>query len=270
MTTLDTAPALDLSPRTDLPAPRALRDTRAFVGRCLRRSLRQVDTLLLAVLLPVMLLLMFVYVFGGAIEAGMDYVDFVVPGIVILAAGYGAASAAVDVATDAATGITDRFRSLPVRATGVITGHVVASLARNAVATGLVVGIALLVGFDAGASLGGWLAALALIGLYILAITWVSVAVGLAASGPEAASGFTFGIMFLPYVSSAFVPVESMPSVLQAVATWNPVTPVADSVRALLLGVPVDAGTLVAALAWCVGLAVVARLVAARLFRRHA
>jgi len=261
---------VDLSPRPlpDPPGPLdAARDVTAFVGRSLRRSTRQLDTLLLAVMLPVMLLLLFVYVFGGAISAGMEYVDFVVPGIVLLTAGYGAATAAVDVASDLGNGIVDRFRSMPVPVTGVLTGHVVASLVRNAVSTALVVGVALLVGFDPVASPGEWCAALGVVALFVLALTWVSVAIGTVASGPEAASGFTFFILFLPYVSSAFVPVDTMPSVLATIASWNPVTPVADAVRGLLLGLPLD-GALGAAVAWCVGIAVAGRLGAGLLFRR--
>jgi ABC-2 type transport system permease protein len=253
----------------DTPVARTgLRDTAALVGRCLRRSTRQLDTLLISVLLPVMLLLMFVYVFGGAIDPSGQYVDFVVPGIVLLTAGYGAAETAVDIATDAKNGIVDRFKSMPIRPTGLLTGHVVASLVSNAVSTALVIGVALLVGFNGGASFGAWLLALAVVAAYVLALTWVSVAIGLVASGPEAASGFTFAILFLPYVSSAFVPTSTMPDVLATVARYNPVTPVTDTVRGLLLGTPVSTGTWVAALAWCAGIFLVARFASAVVFRR--
>jgi ABC-2 type transport system permease protein len=257
MTTLTPAPALGWTAR----------DTGALIERCLRRSLRQLDTVLLSVILPVMLLLMFVYVFGGAIQTGVDYVNWVVPGIILLTAGYGSANTAVDVASDMTGGIIDRFRSLPIRPTGVLTGHVVASMVRNAVSTALVIGIAFLIGFDAAATPLGWAAAIGLIALYVLALTWVAVAIGTVASGPEAASGFTFAILFLPYVSSAFVPPESMPSVLEAVATWNPITPITDTVRGLLLGTPVGDSALWAVL-WCVGILVVGRVAAGLLFRR--
>ncbi|GEK22986.1 ABC transporter permease [Cellulomonas xylanilytica] len=242
-------------------------DTTALIDRCLRRSLRQLDTVLMAVILPVVLLLLFVYVFGGAIQTGGDYVNWVVPGIVLLTAGYGSATTAVDVASDMTGGIIDRFRSLPIRPTGVLTGHVVASMARNAVSTVLVFAVAILIGFDAAASPVQWLGAIGLIALFVLALTWVAVAIGIVASGPEAASGFTFAILFLPYVSSAFVPPESMPSVLETLATYNPITPVTDTLRGLLLGVPAG-DSWVAAVTWCLGIFVVARLVAAGLFRR--
>jgi ABC-2 type transport system permease protein len=257
----------DLSPRTDQSPSGSISDTAALVGRCLRRSTRQLDTLLLAVLLPVMLLLMFVYVFGGAMDAGMDYIDFVVPGIILLTAGYGSSTTAVDVASDITGGIMDRFRSMPIRATGVMTGHAFASMARNAVSTALVIGIAMLIGFDANATALEWFAAIGLIGLYVAALTWLAVAIGVVASGPEAASGFTFTILFLPYVSSAFVPVDTMPDVLSSIAVWNPVTPVADTLRGLLLGTPIGSSG-AQAVAWCLGLLAVGWFAAALLFRR--
>jgi ABC-2 type transport system permease protein len=247
----------------------AVQDTVAMIGRSLRRSLRTPDTLIMGIALPVILMLLFVYVFGGAIQTGQAaYVDYVVPGIILLCAGYGAATTAVSVASDMTDGLMNRFRTLPVRPVAALTGHVVESVVRNGVSTALVVGVAYAAGFRPTAGLGEWLAAAGLVALYVLALTWVAVAIGIVASGPEAANGFTFAIMFLPYVSSAFVPPESMPRVLEVVATYQPVTPVTDTVRAWLTGAP--GGQPVVALAWCAGLLVVARLVAAWLFRRRA
>ncbi len=247
----------------------ALRDAAAMVGRSLRRSVRTPDTLIMGIALPVILLLMFVYVFGGAIETGQAaYVDYVVPGIVLLCAGYGAATTAVSVATDMTSGLMNRFRTLPVRPVSALTGHVVESVVRNAVSTGLVVAVAYATGFRPTAGPAEWLGVTGLVLLYVLALTWTAVCIGIVASGPEAANGFSFAIMFLPYVSSAFVPPESMPRVLEVVATYQPITPVTDTVRAWLTGAP-GAQPLVA-LAWCAGLLVLARLAAARLFRRRA
>jgi ABC-2 type transport system permease protein len=258
--------------RATAPAPVggwALQDTLAMIGRSLRRSLRTPDTLIMGIALPVILMLLFVYVFGGAIQTGQAaYVDYVVPGIILLCAGYGAATTAVSVASDMTDGLMNRFRTLPVRPVAALTGHVVESVVRNAVSTALVVGVAYAAGFRPTAGLGEWLAVAGLVALYVLALTWVAVAIGIVASGPEAANGFTFAIMFLPYVSSAFVPPESMPRVLEVIATYQPVTPVTDTVRAWLIGAP--GGQPVVALAWCAGLLVVARLVAAWLFRRRA
>jgi ABC-2 type transport system permease protein len=258
--------------RATAPAPVggwAVQDTLAMIGRSLRRSLRTPDTLIMGIALPVILMLLFVYVFGGAIQTGQAaYVDYVVPGIILLCAGYGAATTAVSVASDMTDGLMNRFRTLPVRPVAALTGHVVESVVRNAVSTALVVGVAYAAGFRPTAGLGEWLAVAGLVALYVLALTWVAVAIGIVASGPEAANGFTFAIMFLPYVSSAFVPPESMPRVLEVIATYQPVTPVTDTVRAWLIGAP--GGQPVVALAWCAGLLVVARLVAAWLFRRRA
>lgn len=247
----------------------ALADTGAMIGRCLRRSLRMPDTLIFGITLPVILMLMFVYVFGGAMQTGgIAYVDYVVPGIVLLCAGYGAATTAVAVASDMTGGLMNRFRTLPVRPTAALTGHVVESAVRNAVATVLIVAVAYLAGFRPTAGPGEWLATAGLVLLYVLALTWTAVCIGMIASGPEAANGFAFVIMFLPYVSSAFVPPESMPRVLEVIATHQPVTPVTDTVRAWLIGVP--GGQPLLALAWCAGLLVAARLTAAWLFRRRA
>jgi len=265
-----TATAVAPAPLTTrVPRGQTTRDTNALIWRCVRRSTRQVDSVFISVLLPVMLLLMFVYVFGGAIDSGGDYVDFVVPGIILLTAGYAAANTAVEVATDKTNGIMDRFRSMPIRATGVLTGHVVASMIRNAVSTALVIGVAFLVGFSPHASALEWLGALGMIALFVLALTWVGVAIGLIASGPEAASGFTFVILFVPYLSSAFVPIDTMPSVLSTIAEYNPITPVTDTVRGLLLGMPVGSAAW-QAVVWMGSIFVVARVASGVLFRRTA
>ncbi len=176
--------------------------TRVFIGRSIRHTLRNVEVLSMAIILPIMLMLMFTYVFGGAIDPGGDYVNYVVPGIILLCAGFGSASTAVDVADDMTNGIIDRFRTMPLRSDGVIVGHVVASLLRNLFATGVVIGVALLVGFRPTAGAVEWLGALGMIALFILAITWLYASIGLAARSAAAASGYGFVLLFLP------VPVE--------------------------------------------------------------
>lgn len=256
-----------LAPRPTL-AP--LTEEAVFIGRALRHSLRNVEALLMSILLPVMLMLLFTFVFGGAIDGGTgDYVNYVVPGIILLCAGFGAASTAVSVNQDMTTGIIDRFRTMGLRGTAVLTGHVVASLARNLVATGVVIGVALLVGFRPTGGVVEWIAALGLVALYILAITSLFAAIGLAASSPDAASGYGFILLFLPYLSSAFVPVATMPGWLQGVATHQPVTPLIESIRGLLLGGGV-APEWPVAIGWCVGIILVAAVWGAWLFRRRA
>ena len=239
-----------------------------FVGRSLRHSVRSVDALLTAVLLPVAILLMFVYVFGGAIDAGGRYVDYVVPGIIVLCAGFGSASTAVAVAIDMTTGVIDRFRTLPIASGAVLTGHVTASVVRNVLSTSLVVAVALLAGFRPEPDPLRWLAAGALLLALMTAISWLAACFGLLAKSVEGANAITFVAAFAPYVSSAFVPAESMPAGLQWVAEHQPVTPIVDSVRALSLGTPVG-DELWIAFAWCLGGIVVGRIAAARLFRQN-
>jgi ABC-2 type transport system permease protein len=260
MTTL-TAPA---------PRPRisGLTAEAVFVGRSLRHSLRDGESLLMAILLPVMLMLVFTFVFGGALDPSGGYVDYVVPGIILTCAGFGAASTAVYVATDMKAGIIDRFRTMPLRASAVLTGHVVASLLRNLLATGVVIGVALLVGFRPTADLWGWLGAIGVIAAWILAITYLFAAIGLASGSPEAANGYGFVILFLPYLSSAFVPVATMPEWLQWVADHQPVTPIIETIRGLLMGTPMgDAPWW--ALGWCAAILVVSYVWGAWLFRRN-
>ncbi|MDA0180450.1 ABC transporter permease [Solirubrobacter phytolaccae] len=238
-----------------------------FVGRSLRHSVRSVDALLTAILLPVAILLMFVYVFGGAIDAGGRYVDYVVPGIIVLCVGFGAASTAVAVALDMTTGVIDRFRTLPIASSAVLTGHVTASVARNVVSTSLVIGVALIAGFRPEVDPLRWLAAAALLLCLMTAISWVAAAFGLFAKTVEGANAMTFIAAFAPYVSSGFVPADSMPAGLSWIAEHQPVTPIVDSVRALLMGTPVG-NSLWIAFAWCAAGIVLGRVASSRLFRQ--
>lgn len=247
--------------------PRGLVAESIFVGRSLRHSLRDGESLLMAIMLPVMLMLLFTFVFGGALDSSGGYVDYVVPGIILLCAGFGASSTAVYVAGDMKTGIIDRFRTMPLRASAVLTGHVVASLLRNLLATGIVIAVAVLVGFRPTAGPWGWIGAIAIVALYILAITYLFAAIGLAASSPEAANGYGFIILFVPYLSSAFVPVDTLPAWLQPVAEHQPVTPIIETIRGLLMGTPLGAQP-VWAVAWCAGLLIVAIVWGRWLFRR--
>ncbi|WGW11093.1 ABC transporter permease [Saxibacter everestensis] len=239
-----------------------------FIGRSLRHTLRNVDALIMAIALPVLLMLMFVFIFGGAMETGGDYVDYVVPGIILLCAGYGSAQTAVDVAEDMTNGIVDRFRTMPIQSYAVLTGHVVASLARNLVATAIVVIVAFLLGFNTTAGPAEWCAAIGVIALYILAITWLYSAIGLAAKSTAAASGYGFILMFLPYLSSAFVPVDSMPSWLQWIAENQPITPVIETIRGLLTGTDIG-NSAWWALGWCLLIILIAVGWGAWLFRRR-
>ncbi len=239
-----------------------------MIGRCTRLSRRHLDTLLTSLMLPIMLMLLFVYLFGGAIDTGTKYVTYVVPGVLLLCTGFGAATTAVSVSADMTGGIVDRFRSMNVGAAAQLAGHVVASVARNAASTVLVIAVAYLIGFRPGAGPVEWLAAVGMLVLFVAALSWFAAAIGLLAPSPEAANGFTFFVMFLPYASSAFVPIHTMPSWIRGFAGHQPITPVIETLRGLLLGGPV-ASHAVAAVLWCVGIMTVSVAVSGVLFSRR-
>ncbi|MEH7331553.1 ABC transporter permease [Neobacillus drentensis] len=247
----------------------ALITTMVFIRRSVLHSLRNVDALIMAIALPIMLMLLFTYVFGGAIDSSGHYVNYVVPGIILLCAGFGSSSTAVDVATDMMNGIIDRFRTMPIQSINVITGHVVASLARNLLATGVVIIIGLLVGFHPNASILSWCAAVGMIGLFILAFTWLFAAIGLVAGNPAAASSYGFVLLFLPYLSSAFVPINTMPKWLQGIAENQPITPVIETIRALLMGGEVT-NHIGLAVGWCLLILVVSIYWSTLTFKRKA
>lgn len=243
-------------------------ETMIMASRCLRLSRRQLDALLTSLLLPVLLMLLFVCLFGGAIHTGTRYVTYVVPGVLLLCAGYGASLTAVSVSQDLAGGIVDRFRSMDVRGAAILAGHVTASVVRNIASTVLVFGVACLIGFRPHAGLPGWLGAAGVLLMFILAMSWLAAAFGLAVKTPEAASGFLFIVAFLPYASSAFVPVATMPTWIRGFASHQPVTPATETIRGLLLGTPVGTGPWLA-LAWCGGILALAVILSGWLFTRR-
>lgn len=222
-----------------------------FIGRSTRHSLRDMESLLMSISLPVMLMLIFTYVFGGAIDPSGNYVNYVVPGTIIICAAFGSSNIPVNVAEDMTNGIIDRFRTMPIRSVAVITGHIVAGVARNLLATILVFGVALLVGFRSSAGFWEWMGAVGVIALFILVFTCLFATLGLVASTPQAASGYGFIFLFVPYLSSAFVPTDTMPSWLQWVAENQPITPVIETIRGLLTGTTIG-NSIWWAIGWCV------------------
>jgi ABC-2 type transport system permease protein len=240
-----------------------------MIGRCLRLSRRNLEALITSLALPVIILLLFVYLFGGAISTGGSYVTYVVPGVILLAATFGAGTTAVSVSQDMSTAVIDRFRSMGIRGASVLSGQVAASVARNLVSAVLVFGVAFAIGFRPHAGPLAWLGTAGVLAIFVLAISWLAAALGLLANSPEAASGFSFLVTFLPYASSAFVPIATMPGWLQCFSRNQPVTPVIETVRGLLLGAPV-ANHAWAAMAWCAGITVVGVALCAVLFRRRA
>lgn len=248
----------------------ALQDSLTMIQRSSRHITRNLESVLLAFFLPVMILLLFVYVFGGAIDTGdTAYINYVVPGIIILAAGYGAARTAENVSADMAVGLIDRFRTLPILSGSVLTGHVMTSVIRNLISTGLVILVALIIGFRPSAVPLAWMGALGILVLYILAISWLGVVVGLTASSREGAGAFSFLILFLPYVSSAFVPTETMPAALHFIAENQPYTHVIETIRALTLGGSASEHGWMAVV-WTGGITAISSLVSVYLYQHKA
>ncbi|MEV6066572.1 ABC transporter permease [Nocardia sp. NPDC052001] len=247
---------------------RAAQDSGTMVGRGFRHTLRSPDTLLMTIIIPLVILLMFVYVFGGALNVGGAYIDYVVPGIILLCSGFGAGGTAVAVSTDMQSGIIDRFRTMAISRSSVLTGHVAESVLRNMITTGLVILVAVALGFRPTADPIRWLGVIAMLALFILALSWLAAALGLLAPNPEAANGFTFSFMFLPYVSSAFVPVHTLPGWLRGFAEHQPITPITETVRGLLMGTPIGHSP-VTALIWCAAIGLVGYLAAGTLYRRR-
>ena len=255
-----TAPDLRLHPWRDLTV---------MTGRSLRHAVRGVDALLIGLMLPVSVMVLMTTVFGGALDTGHgSYVDYVVPGVILLCAGYGASLTAVAVHTDLRTGALARFRTMNLLPAAAVLGHVVAGVLRNLVSVGLVIGTALWLGFRPRADLGGWLLVLAVVTLFVLALTLLSAAVGLAAPSTESAGAFGFVLLFLPYLSSAFVPVDTLPGWLRPFAAHQPFTPLTDTLRAVLAGEPAGSAAGVG-IVWCLGVGVVGAAVTVALWRRR-
>lgn len=246
----------------------ALSDTAVLTGRSLRHILRSPDTIVTTAIMPIAMMLLFVFVFGGAIDTGgTAYVDYLLPGILLITVASGIAYTAYRVFLDMRGGIVDRFRSMPIAATSVLWGHVLTSLVANAVSLALVVGVALLLGFRSGASAGAWLGVAGILMLFTLALTWIAVIAGLAAKTIDGASAFSYPLIFLPFVSSAFAPTDTMPGPVRWFAENQPVTAIVDTIRALFALQPVGEQIWIA-LAWCLGILVVAASIAVAVFRR--
>jgi ABC-2 type transport system permease protein len=247
----------------------AVSDTATMIDRSIRLTRRNVDTLFVSILLPLLMMALFVYVFGGAISTGTEYINYVVPGILLLTTGYGASNTAMAVADDMTTGMIDRLRSLPIRSFAVLTGHVTASVARNAISTAIVLLASLAMGFRPNAGPLDWLGAIGLLLLYVVALSWLAAALGVIAKSVESASTLSFFMLFVPYLSSAFVQVETMPAFLRPISEHQPITPVIETVRGFLTDTPLN-GTGWVALAWCTGLFLFSFTLATVLFRRRA
>ncbi|MEO3785298.1 ABC transporter permease [Actinocorallia sp. B10E7] len=250
----------------------AARDSATMVRRQLKRLVRYPAMTVQLIITPVIILFLFVYVLGGTLGGGLGggrdaYVDYVVPGILLMAAAMAAAGTAVMVATDMTEGIIARFKTMRIWRPSILTGHVVASLLQQLLSMAALLGIALAIGFRPNATAVEWLAVVGLLALFALAVSWLSVALGLKSPTPEAAGNAPMPLMLLPFLGSGFVPTDSMPAVLRWFAEYQPFTPIMETVRGLLLGTPIGDGAAIAT-AWCAGITVVSYLWAKNIFNK--
>jgi ABC-2 type transport system permease protein len=246
-----------------------LGDTAVLTGRTLRHVTRSLDTIITTAITPIGIMLLFVYVFGGAIDTGtISYVNYMLPGILLITIASGISYTALRLFTDMQGGIFERFQSMPIARSGVLWAHVLTSLFANAIALVVVVGVAVGMGFRSSAGVPAWLAAAGILILFILALTWIAVIPALTAKSVDGAGAFSYPLVFLPFISSAFVPTSTMPGPVRAFAEHQPVTSIVNTIRDLFTQQPVGTG-IWTALAWCVGILVVAYLFANISYRRR-
>jgi ABC-2 type transport system permease protein len=242
-------------------------DMGVMLGRSMRHIFRSMDTIITVCLTPIAMMLLFVYVFGGAIQTGTDnYVNYLLPGILLMALASGIAYTAFRLFMDVQRGILERFHSMPIARSTMLWGHVLTSLVSNAISVVVIILVALIMGFRSTAGVLPWLAVAGILALFTLALTWIAVIPGLTAKSVDGASAFSYPLIFLPFISSAFVPTGSMPPAVRAFAENQPVTSIVDAIRALLSGQPVGNDIWVA-LAWCVGIMLVAYIFAMRAYK---
>ena len=246
----------------------AVNDASVMLGRSIRHVTRSVDTIITVTITPIAFLLLFRFVFGGAIQAGTgNYTSYLMPGILLIAIASGVSYTAFRLFLDMKSGIFERFHSMPIARSSVLWGHVLTSLVSNAISVAVIVLAGLVIGFRSSAGVLAWLAVAGILLLFTLALTWVAVIPGLSASSPDGASAFSYPLIFLPFVSSAFVPTATMPGPVRAFAENQPVTSIVNSIRSLFEGRPVG-NDIWDALAWCAGILVIAYVFAMITYRK--
>ncbi|KQZ85870.1 ABC transporter permease [Microbacterium sp. Root166] len=243
-------------------------DTAVLTGRSLRHILRSPDTIITTAVTPVAIMVLFVFVFGGAIDTGgTSYIDYMLPGILLITIASGIAYTAYRLFMDMQGGIFERFQSMPIARSAALWAHVLTSLVANVISLVIVIGVGFAMGFRTEANLWDWLAVAGILVLFTLALTWLAVVAGLSAKTVDGASAFSYPLIFLPFISSAFVPTDTMPAPVAWFAENQPVTPIVNTLRDLFAGQPVGDGIWIA-LAWCVGILVVAYFWAMAIYRR--
>ncbi len=244
-------------------------DMGVMLERSMRHIFRSLDTIITVTIMPIMFMLLFVYVFGGAIQTGTDnYVNYLLPGILLIAIASGIAYTSYRLFMDMQSGIFERFHSMPIARSTALWGHVLTSLVSNAISVLVIILVALLMGFRSSAGVLSWLAVAGILALFTLALTWVAAIAGLSATSVDGAGAFAYPLIFLPFISSAFVPTKSMPGPVRAFAENQPVTSIVEAIRALLSNQPVG-NELWVALAWCIGITLVAYLFAMRVYKKR-
>jgi ABC-2 type transport system permease protein len=254
----------------------AVTDSATMLRRNLRHMQRYPSMTLLILGMPVIFLLLFVYVFGGTLGAGLGgvaggravYVNYVTPGIILLTVAAAAQATAISVAMDTTEGIVARFRTMAISRASVLTGHVLGSMIQSMLGVAVVIGIAALVGFRPTASLAAWIAAVGVLAMMSFALIWLSAALGLVSKSVETASNLPMFLLLLPFLGSGFVPTDSMPAGVRWFAEYQPFTPVTETLRGLLLGTPIGNNAIIA-VAWCAGISLLGYLWARRLYIRH-
>ena len=244
-------------------------DMGVMLERSMRHIFRSMDTIITVTIMPIAFMLLFVYVFGGAIQTGTkNYVNYLLPGILLIAIASGISYTAYRLFLDVQGGIFERFHSMPIARSTVLWGHVLTSLVSNAISVVVIILVALVMGFRSPAGLLSWLAVAGILALFTLALTWIAAIAGLSAKSVDGAGAFSYPIIFLPFISSAFVPTASMPGPVRAFAENQPVTSIVEAIRALLSGQPVGNHIWVA-LAWGVGIMLVAYIFAMRAYKKR-
>ena len=244
-------------------------DTVVLTGRSLRHITRSLDTIITTTLMPIAFLLLFVFVFGGAIDSGSgSYVDYLLPGILLITAASGVSYTAYRLFLDLKSGIFERFQSMPIARSSVLWAHVLTSLVAISMSLVIVVLAAVLMGFRSGAGAPAWLAVAGILILFTLMLTWIAVIAGLSAKTTDGVSAFSYPLILLPFISSAFVPTDTMPGPVRVFAEYQPVTSIVNAIRDLFTQQPVGAGIWIA-VAWCVGILVVAYVAAGVVYRRR-
>ncbi|OJV63790.1 MAG: ABC transporter permease [Clostridiales bacterium 38-18] len=245
-----------------------LRDLNVMLGRSLKHIFRSMDTIITVTIMPISFMLLFVYVFGGAIQTGTErYINYLLPGILLIAIASGIAYVSYRLFLDKQRGIFERFHSMPIAKSTVLWGHVMTSMVSNSISVVVILLVALIMGFRSSTGILAWLGVAGILGMFTVALTWVAVVAGLSAKSVDGASAFSYSIIFLPFISSAFVPTDTMPKAVRIFAENQPVTAIVDAIRNLLSNQPIGDNIYIA-IVWCLAITIIAFGFAMRIYKK--